>query len=39
MTQRIGLQLYSLRDYVGEDVEGMLRKVKVCGFTAVEFAG
>lgn len=39
MTQRIGLQLYSLRDYVEEDVAGMLRKVKVCGFTAVEFAG
>lgn len=39
MSKKIGLQLYSLREYVGEDPVGMLRKVKECGFNAVEFAG
>lgn len=39
MSKRIALQLYSLRDYVGEDPIGMLKKVKEAGFNAVEFAG
>ncbi len=39
MSKRIALQLYSLREYVGEDPVAMLRKVKESGFNAVEFAG
>ncbi len=39
MSKRIALQLYSLREYVGEDPIAMLKKVKACGFNAVEFAG
>lgn len=39
MSKRIALQLYSLREYVGEDPIGMLEKVKASGFNAVEFAG
>ena len=39
MSKQIALQLYSLREYVGEDPVAMLKKVKDCGFTAVEFAG
>ena len=35
----IGLQLYSLRDYLEPGIETMLRKVADCGFNAVEYAG
>ncbi len=39
MKQRIGLQLYSVRDLLDGDVLGMLKKVAACGYTCVEFAG
>lgn len=35
----VGLQLYSLRDSFGKDVEGSLDKVKNLGFKYVELAG
>ena len=35
----IGLQLYSIRDIIGKDFEGMLREVKKMGYDSVEFAG
>ena len=39
MQKRIALQLYSIREYVSQDFWGSLRKVKDCGYNAVEFAG
>lgn len=36
---KIGLQLYSVRDEMQEDFEGTLRQVKEMGYSAVEFAG
>lgn len=39
MKERIGLQLYSLREFIGDDVEGALARVADCGFNSVEFAG
>lgn len=36
---KIGLQLYSVRDEMQEDFEGTLRQVKEAGYSAVEFAG
>jgi len=35
----IGLQLYSVRDALGKDFEGTLKKVAEMGFDGVEFAG
>ncbi|MFF2480815.1 sugar phosphate isomerase/epimerase family protein [Paenibacillus sp. NPDC058071] len=35
----IGLQLYTLRDVIGDDLEGTLRKVAAIGYEGVEFAG
>lgn len=34
-----GLQLYSVRDIAGQDLEGALRAVSEIGYKAVEFAG
>ena len=39
MTLPIALQLYSVRDSMGEDMEATLRKVKEMGYDGVEFAG
>ena len=36
---RIGLQLYSVRDKMGEDFEGTLKAVSEMGYECVEFAG
>ena len=36
---RIGLQLYSVRDLMKADVPGTLAKVAAIGFKEVEFAG
>lgn len=36
---RIGLQLYTLRDATAQDMEGTLRRVAEIGYTAVELAG
>lgn len=38
-SERIGLQLYSVRDALQEDFPGTLQKVKEMGYSAVEFAG
>ena len=35
----IALQLYSVRDELGKDFEGTLRKIKSYGYEGVEFAG
>jgi sugar phosphate isomerase/epimerase len=35
----IGLQLYSVRDALGKDFEGTMKKVAEMGFEGVEFAG
>ncbi len=35
----VAIQLYSLRDVLGDDFEGTLRKVKKMGYDGVEFAG
>ena len=35
----IALQLYSIRDFLNEDFEGTLKKVKALGYDGVEFAG
>ena len=35
----LGLQLYSLRDVIGDDVDGTIRKVAEMGYKTVEFAG
>lgn len=36
---KVGLQLFSVRDELQKDFEGTLRKVKEMGYSAVEFAG
>ena len=36
---KVGLQLYSIRDFMEKDVEGTLQKVKEMGYDYVEFAG
>lgn len=36
---KIGLQLFSVRDKMAEDMEGTLKKVKELGYDYVEFAG
>ena len=36
---KVGLQLYSVRDYMEKDVEGTLEKVSLAGYEYVEFAG
>ncbi|MBQ7598782.1 MAG: sugar phosphate isomerase/epimerase [Clostridia bacterium] len=36
---KLGVQLYSVRDEMGEDFEGTLKKVKDMGYEGVEFAG
>lgn len=38
-TAKIGLQLYTLRDNMAQDVEATLRKVAELGYQGVEFAG
>ena len=37
--EKVGLQLYSVRENLEKDFEGTLRKVKEMGYSAVEFAG
>lgn len=37
--EKVGLQLYSVREALEKDFEGTLRKVKEMGYSAVEFAG
>lgn len=39
MSDRIGLQLYSVRDEAAKDYEGTIRKVADMGYRAVEVAG
>jgi sugar phosphate isomerase/epimerase len=39
MSKTIGLQLYTLRDQIGKDFEGTIRKVAAFGYEAVETAG
>ena len=36
---KVGLQLYSVRDHMGTDMEGTLKAVKEMGYDYVEFAG
>jgi hypothetical protein len=36
---RIGMQLYTVRDAMAKDVDGTLAKVAAIGFKEVEFAG
>lgn len=36
---KVGLQLYTLRDYIGKDVNGVLAKVAQAGYTEVETYG
>src|SRR5215510_1751890 len=36
---RLGLQLYTVRDQMGKDFEGTLAKVAAAGYREVEFAG
>ncbi len=36
---KVGLQLYSIRDNMEQDVAGTLKKVKKMGYDYVEFAG
>jgi sugar phosphate isomerase/epimerase len=38
-TQRIGLQLWSVKDEIKQDFEGTLTKISQLGFQGVEFAG
>lgn len=38
-SDRIGVQLYTLRAHTAEDMEGTLRRVAEIGYAAVEFAG
>ena len=35
----IGIQLYSLRDFMSQDFKGTLKAVKEMGYDCVEFAG
>lgn len=37
--ERLGLQLFTLRDLTAEDMAGTLRRVAAMGYRAVEFAG
>ena len=37
--QRIGLQLWSVKDEIKQDFEGTLTKISQLGFQGVEFAG
>jgi sugar phosphate isomerase/epimerase len=39
MPPKIGLQLYTLRDYTGDDFEGVVRQVAEMGYQGVETAG
>src|SRR5262245_11812627 len=36
---KLGLQLYTVRDQIGKDFEGTLAKVAAAGYREVEFAG
>jgi sugar phosphate isomerase/epimerase len=36
---RVGLQLYSMRDYIGKDVKGVIARVAKAGYTEVETYG
>jgi sugar phosphate isomerase/epimerase len=36
---KVGLQLYSVRDYIGKDVKGVIAKVAKAGYTEVETYG
>ena len=38
-TFKVGLQLYTLRDYIGKDVKGVLAKVAKAGYNEVETYG
>lgn len=38
-TLKVGLQLYSMRDYLGKDVKGVIAKVAKAGYTEVETYG
>ena len=38
-TLKVGLQLYTLREYIGQDVKGVLAKVARAGYTEVETYG
>ncbi|GAC1383034.1 MAG: hypothetical protein NVSMB30_30610 [Hymenobacter sp.] len=38
-TLKVGLQLYTLRDYIGKDVKGVLAKVAHAGYNEVETFG
>lgn len=35
----VGIQLYTLREFVAKDFAGTLRRVKMLGYDGVEFAG
>ncbi len=35
----VGIQLYSLRDAIGSDVPGTLKRLSELGYEGVEFAG
>src|SRR5262245_2374530 len=37
--QRVGVQLYTVRDMMGKDFEGTLAKIAALGYKEVEFAG
>lgn len=37
--RKLGLQLYSLREYIGKDVSGVIKKVAAIGFEEVETYG
>lgn len=39
MKTPVGIQLYSVRDSMGNDFEGTLRKISELGYSSVEFAG
>jgi hypothetical protein len=38
-TTKVGLQLYTLRDYIGKDVKGVIAKVAKAGYKEVETFG
>src|SRR5690606_30637366 len=38
-TRKVGLQLYSLREFIGKDVEGVIEKVAKAGYQEVETYG
>lgn len=37
--RKVGLQLYTLRDYIGKDVSGVIKKVAEAGYVEVEVFG